>query len=416
MIRLEEFMNIFLLKEQGFSISKISRETGLDRKTVRKYLKRGKQYKPAMKKRIHQPSKLEPYKSRIHSLLKINENELIPSTVIYEKVVRQGYEGSLSLIQKYIRQYKETHFPKVVVRFETLPGEQAQVDWGEKKIRDPRTGVTRKVYIFCMTLCWSRMRFVHFCPKATMYYFLLGHILAFKYFGGIPREILYDQNRCVLIKPGLKELEFNNKMLDFAHYYGFVPRVCRPYRAQTKGKVENLVKYVKQNFLSWQTTHDVEVLNREKKEWLKKINSKVHSTIQEIPLKRWAKEDLTPVEGIADYDLYYLETRKVFSDSTFSFKSLRYSVPPEYVGKVVSIKYRPEMRRIDVFYKDKSITQHRTDMSGCGQYIIKRAHRYSIWKQWREQNPVFHGAAAKRSSANHPLSVYEEVAGAEVRV
>lgn len=414
MVRLEEFMKIFLLKEQGFSISAISRETGLDRKTVRKYLKRGKNHKPEMKKRLASVSKLETYKSQIHSMLMRNQREFIPSTVIYGKLVENGYGGSLSLLQKYIHRYKETNIPKVVVRFETLPGEQAQVDWGEKKITDSKTGITRKIYVFCMTLCWSRMRYVLFAPKADMYYFLLGHKLAFQYFGGISREILYDQNRCVLIKPGPKEVEFNTKMLDFAHHYGFLPRVCRPYRAQTKGKVENLVKYVKQNFLSIETTNNIEVLNQHKKRWLEQVNNRVHTTIGEIPSKRWPKEGLLPVEGIASYDLCYLFTRKIFNDSTFSFKSLRYSVPPEYIGKFITIKHRPEMRRIDVFYKEKLITQHRTDGDGWGQYVIKRAHRHSIWKHWRYENTVFYRNAQRAKSMNHPLEAYEEAANRDM--
>lgn len=414
MVKLEEFMKIFLLKEQGFSISAISRETGLDRKTVRKYLKRGKDQKPAMRKSSSRLSKLEPFKDRIHCFLTLNENEFIPATVIYKRIVQQGYEGSLSLVQKHIQQYKETYLPKVVVRFETLPGEQAQVDWGEKKIRDSKSGLVRKVYVFCMTLGWSRMRFVHFFPRADMYHFLLGHQLAFNYFGGVTREILYDQNRCVLTKPGIKEVEFNMKMMDFAHHYGFLPRVCRPYRAQTKGKVENLVKYVKQNFLSTQTTPDLVILNHEKKGWLVQINNKVHSTTQEIPAKRWNAEELSPLPRIGHYDLYYLETRKVFNDSTFSFKRRRYSVPPEYVGKFLSIKYRPEMSRVDVFYKDRPITQHRTDEESCGQYIIKRVHRHSIWKQWRYGNKILYRNAQKPKTENHCLSVYEEAAASDL--
>lgn len=410
MVTLEEFMNIFSLQDKGFSISAIHRETGMDRKTIRKYLKLGRHQRPVMKPRKTRGSKLTPFLSRIHSLLALNEWEYIPATVIYERLVEQGFHGSLSLVQKYIQRYKRLHRSSVVVRFETGPGEQAQVDWGEKKIRDPRSGITRKVYIFCMTLCWSRMRFVHFCPKADMYHFLLGHQLAFDYFGGIPGEILYDQNRCVLLKPGSKAVEFNRRMIDFAHYYGFLPRVCRPYRAQTKGKVENLVKYVKRNFLSTQTTYHPEPLNQRKREWVNRINRKVHSTTGEIPFKRWRAEGLTPVPRMDHYDLYYLETRKVFTDSTFSYQSRRYSVPPDYIGKFISIKFRPENKRIDVFYNDRLITQHRTDQDGEGQYVIKRVHRHRIWKFWQDQNHPVNKEGRGLPSRNHALSLYEDVA------
>jgi len=409
MVKPEEFMKIFWLREQGYSISAISRLTGHDRKTIRKYLKQGKDRLPKMRSRNSSSSKLDNYKSEIMELLQRNEKEYIPATVIYKQIVAKGYSGSLSLLQKWIKKYKKERFPKIVIRYETLPGEQAQVDWGEKKIRDQKSGMSKKVHIFCMTLSWSRMRFVHFVPKADMYYFLLCHKLAFRYFGGVSREILYDQNRCVLLKPGYKDVIFNKKMLDFSHHYGFLPRVCKPYRAQTKGKVENLVKYVKQNFLSIQQSNKLKVLNRKKEQWLAEVNNKVHSTTREIPSKRLPQEGLSDINRVGDYDLYYLETRKVFNDATFSFHSLRYSVPPEYIGKFITIKHRPEQNRIDVYYKEKLITQHRTDSGGWGQYVIKRSHRWEIWKYWRNEKNLFYQQAQKKKAGNHPLSIYEEL-------
>ena len=148
MIKLEVFMDIFRLKECGCSISSISRQTGLDRKTVRKYLKQGKSGPPKMKERSPRASKLTPYESDILHYINKPESEWPPASVIYEQLVKNGYDGSLSLVQKWIKEFKKTHFPNVVIRYETGPGKQAQVDWGEKKITDKKTGITKKVYIF----------------------------------------------------------------------------------------------------------------------------------------------------------------------------------------------------------------------------------------------------------------------------
>jgi len=303
MVKLEEFMDIFQLKEAGHNISSISRLTGRDRKTVRKYLSRGRSKPPKPSLRKRGSSKLMLYEEYMISVLCKNEHEYIPATVIYEKLVERGYNGSLSLVQKWVSQYKQARHPQVVIRYETLPGEQAQVDWGEKKLFDKKLGRKKKVYIFGMTLGWSRTRFVHFVEKADMYHFQLCHQLAFEYFGGIPKEILYDQNRCVLLKPGYKDIEYNQRFLDFAHHYHFIPRVCKPYRPQTKGKVENLIKYVKQNFLSTQQTANVKLLNQGKESWLKKVNAKVHSTTQEIPFRRLAREGLRPIDAFSKYDV-----------------------------------------------------------------------------------------------------------------
>jgi transposase len=407
MLKLEEFMEIFRLKDNGYSLSAISRMTGIDRKTIRKYLEHGKASKPAMKTRPTKESKLKSFEKYILNFLKYSDVDFPPCTAIYEKLVERGYTGSLSLLQKWMGQYKKKHLSKIVIRYETPPGQQAQVDWGEKKMLDHKTGLSRKIYIFSMVLSWCRMRFVMFVPKADMYYFLLCHIQAFRYFGGITREILYDQNRCVLVKPGFKDVVFNQKFLDFAHHYDFVPRVCKPYRAQTKGKVENNIKYVKRNFLSLQDTNDIHILNQRCKHWLEKVNHKVHSTIQEIPYRRLPRENLNEFRKISDYDLCYVESRRVFNDSTFSFHSKRYSVPPEYRGKTVTVKYKPSRESIDVYWKNHRITQHRTDTPE--QYVIKRSHRYAIWKVWRDDKKLFYQKAQEKKSENHPLSVYEEI-------
>lgn len=411
MTTLEEFMEIFRLKEMGYTISAISRETGLDRKTVRKYIQQGKKQAPKKKKRKTRTSKLVEYEETIKNYLSGSEKEWPPATVIYEELIKRGYTGSLSLVQKWIKQYKQVHFPKIVIRYETLPGKQAQVDWGEKKITDKRTGLTIKVYIFCMTLSFSRNRFVYFFRRADMYHFLLGHILAFEYFGGVVEEILYDQNRCVVLKPGIKDAEYNSKFLDFAHHYGFYPRLCRPYRPQTKGKVENLVRYVKKNFLTTQSSPNLDLLNRNGRLWLKKVNNKVHSTTGKIPAQQLKKEPLRDIKDIERYDLYYLETRRVYNDSTFSFYSQRYSVPPMYIGKTVSLKYRPYNLRLEVYYNNTLITQHRMDSGE--KYVIKRSHRRALWQVWREEKNLFYMQAKKAQKENHPLAEYERIAGEE---
>lgn len=411
MIRLEEFMDIFQLKEAGHTISSISRLTGRDRKTVSKYLAGGKNRPPQAAERASRPSKLAFYEEEIKAMLGRDVSEYVPATAIYERLVGKGYTGSLSLLQKWIHQYKAEQLTRVVVRFETLPGEQAQVDWGEKRIYDERLKRKVKVYLFTMTLGYSRCRFIHLVEKADMYHFQLCHQLAFAYYGGVPREILYDQNRCVLLKPGYASVEYNQRFLDFARHYGFVPRVCKPYRPQTKGKVESLVKYAKRNFLSLQKSGNLRELNRLKGKWLAQVNGKVHPSTGEIPLKRLCKEELAPIGEIAPYEVCYADSRRVFNDGTFSFKGRRYSVPPEYIGKTVTVKYRPENERLRVYFRERLLTEHRCD--GMSQYEIKRVHRYRIWKLWRNEKRIFYQKAAKKgASANHPLSVYEAAAAA----
>jgi hypothetical protein len=153
------------------------------------------------------------------------------------------------------------------------------------------------------------------------------------------------------------------------------------------------------------------ILNQRRHKWLDQINHKVHATTQEIPFKRLAKEKLTDIRSFPEYDLYYMETRKVFSDSTFSYHWQRFSVPPSYIGKRITVKYRPNNARLYVYYKDKLITEHRTD--SASQYVIKRSHRHSIWHIWRNDKRLFYQKAKERENYNHSLTLYEEVSQRE---
>ena len=133
----------------------------------------------------------------------------------------------------------------------------------------------------------------------------------------------------------------------------------------------------------------------------------MHTTTGKIPALQLEKEHLQDIHAVGDYELYYLETRKVFNDSTFSFYSQRYSVPPQYIGKTVSLKYRPGNMRLDVYYNDELITQHRTDSGE--QYVIKRGHRHSIWRVCRNEKKLFYQQAQKAKQENHPLFKYEQI-------
>ena len=132
---------------------------------------------------------------------------------------------------------------RAFVRFETAPGEQAQMDWGHFGNWDGR-----RLYGFALTLCWSRMLFVEFTQRQDIETLLNCMVHAFRYFGGVTATILTDNMKTVVVDRVEEQPRFHPKMLDFASYYGFLPRVCHPYRPQTKGKIESGIRYVKSSF------------------------------------------------------------------------------------------------------------------------------------------------------------------------
>lgn len=139
------------------------------------------------KTRRKKRSKLEPFKEIIKGYLKKGEeqNVFITAVFMYKKIKAEGYTGSVSLLRKHLRKEKQQLISILKPVIQSLPGEQAQVDWGEKYL-ETEWGARKKVYIFCITLSYSRVRFIRFYPKANRYYFLLGHKEAFAYFGGVP--------------------------------------------------------------------------------------------------------------------------------------------------------------------------------------------------------------------------------------
>ena len=162
------------------------------------------------------------------------------------------------------------------MRFETEPGEQAQVDWGHFGFIEHH-GRQRRLYAFVMTLGWSRAMYVEFTTSTDATWWLRCHVHAFHYFGGVPKVVLHDNLKtAVLSRDADGTVHWNPRYLDFADYYGFTPQACRPYRAQTKGKVEAGIRYVRGNFWPGLRFVDLADLNRQGRDWLDFTANRAH--------------------------------------------------------------------------------------------------------------------------------------------
>lgn len=295
MISQEEFIVIHTLKAQGYSIRAIARITGLNRRTVTRRLKEPKR-KPYVRRDY--PSKLDTFKPYIEQRLFQALPARIPSPVILEEIESRGYEGKLRILQEFMgRWYREHGFGKSdepIVRFETAPGHQAQVDW--TVIRSGK----RPIYAFVMLLSYSRAPFVYFTDSMHQETWQSCHEKAFAFFGGVPRTILYDNLKSVVVKRdkyGKGEHGFNPAFLAFSKGW-FTPRLCRPYRAQTKGKVERFNRYLKENFYipikaalqGSGVTVTPELLNHHVFGWIARTNERIHETTKAKPSERLKEE------------------------------------------------------------------------------------------------------------------------------
>ena len=281
-------MDIVALHRQGVPIKAICRQLGVGRNTVRRALRR--QGPPAYK-RPPAAGKLDPFKDYL--LARLAEFPELSAVVLFEEIRAQGYEGGISILKDFTRPYRQRR-REPVVRFETPPGKQAQVDWAELG-RHELDGPEQALHLFVMVLGFSRALYAEAVTAEDLPTFLACHAHAFAFFGGMPAEILYDNAKVVVLERTASGPRFNPGLLDFAGRYGFAPRLCRPYRARTKGKVERSIRYLRDRFFCGRRFRSLEDLNRQMLAWLDTTaNCRLHATTGERPLDRLAREGLTP--------------------------------------------------------------------------------------------------------------------------
>lgn len=223
------------LYNQGVSIREIARQTGYDRKTVRAIIAGPLQV--ARSVRRAKVRKLDPYRRYLEQGI---EAGVLNAQKLYQELVAQGYTGKDRQVRQFVQPFRQARQRQTTVRFETAPGEQAQGDWGSFGTL-VHQGRQRRLYAFLMTLGWSRTRYLEFTVSAALAWWLRCHLQAFHYFGGVPKTMLHDNLKTAVLAHGADGVvHWQPRYLEFAHDYGFTPRACQPYRAQTKGKVERM--------------------------------------------------------------------------------------------------------------------------------------------------------------------------------
>lgn len=336
MITSEVFMDIISLHRQGFSMRKIAKKLGLHRNTVKKHIT--DKTLPQYRKRKQQESILAPYRQVIDDYLKEDSYQ---ATWILERLQRRGYNGSYETVRDYVRAVKKRLNRLAYARFETEPGLQAQVDWGDFQIEN-NDGTTSTKYMFLMILGYSRAMYVEFVDQCSMEVFMDCHIHAFHYLQGVAGEILYDNMKQVVVGRKNGRAVFNNEFLHFANHYGFSPKACPPYSPWVKGKAERPMDYVRQRFWRGYVYNDLQKLNRDVKVWLDEVaNMRRHGTHGQLIVDRWNEERacLGPLPP-KDYDTSIKVFRKVYKDCQISYNTNRYLVPYHVVGKKVMLKIK----------------------------------------------------------------------------
>lgn len=289
MIKIEEWVMIKHLHKEGVPIARIAKELGIDRKTVAKTIDDDQLPKY---ERQSKGSILDPYKDYVKQ--RIDKYDLTATRVLRE-IKGHGYPGSYTILRDYIKQLKGDKPKPVFVRFETLPGEQAQSDWSDFGYLDV-DGKRTKLWCFSMVLGYSRMLYIEFTHSQNLVCLAQAHINAFRYFGGITDSILYDNMKTIVLSREGDKIQWNPQFMDFANYYGFVPRLCLPGRKETKGKVERPYSYIRSSFFCGCEFISLTDVNEKSKNWLDNIaNTRIHATTGVSPFDRLKEENLHPL-------------------------------------------------------------------------------------------------------------------------
>lgn len=336
MVHEDRWQEIHRLAAAGVSVSDVARTLSLDRKTVRRCLRQAA-WQPYH--RAAADTVLTPH----HAWLLTRAPEVDYSARILWQELRaqRHFTGSYETVKRWVRPHRDATLRAALTwtRFETPPGEQSQIDWGQAVVTLGGERVVR--HVFVLTLGYSRRAYYEPCEHETLHDLLDAHERAFAYFGGHTREHLYDRPRTVCLGGQGDHLKWNRTFKAFADFWGFEPRVCRPYRAQTKGKVEAGVKYFRRNFLPGRVFRDDGDLREQLQAWMTTIaDVRVHGTTHERPCDRFIAEapTLVATAGHPSFALDASVARVVATDYLVSFESNRYSVPYPLIGQTLQVQ------------------------------------------------------------------------------
>jgi len=351
MLREDRVREVVARLARGEKIKSLARELGVDRKTIKRWRRLGGWHPRQRGRRRRQ---VEPF---LEFLERRGPEVDWNAVVLYRELQGLGFGGRYRQVQRATQPFRAQRewAAMATVRFETTPGEQAQVDFGQVQMW---MGEHReKVHLFVFTLGYSRRLWVRAYPHERLSALLDGHERAFRHFGGVPLTCLYDNPRTLVLGRRERQVLWHPVVADFAGYYGFTPRACQPYRARTKGKVESGVKYVKRNALAGRRFASWEALNAWLEEWAGAVaDQRLHGTTHERPIDRFARETLTPLGARPSYRYERECVRRVPADALVAIAAARYSVPVQYVGTTVTVQ--ETATHYEIFQGRECIARH----------------------------------------------------------
>lgn len=327
-----------LYEVEKLSQRQIATQLGISRKTVLRILGEG-----GVRKLLRETI-FKPYERLVEEWYK--EYPFLRVTQVYERLKGYGYSGGYDTVKVHtqsLRRKKTRWFHEL----EFLPGEEAQVDWMEWRFP---FGI---LYGFALILAYSRYLYVHFYPRHSLEFFLDGHLRAFREIEGVAHRHRYDNLRSVVLSR-TPELTFNPQFLDFARHYGFSIHPCTPGRANEKGRVERVIRDIK-DFLRITPCQDRTEVNLKVSAWRLERNQRVHRSTQKRPIDLLKEEKLIPLPQIS-YSPHQLILTSVGKTGFVEFDTNRYSVPSSFSEASCELLAYPD--QVEIWVKGKRVASH----------------------------------------------------------
>ncbi len=408
MVEAELVRQIRGLAAQGWGAKRIARELEVSRNTVRRYLRGGEeagvQRRPGARKldQVTVARAVELFDT-------VAEGNAV---VVADLLAEAGTTASVRTVQRAVwARRRELHVSDVAtVRFETEPGHQMQIDFGEKWVG--LQGLRTKIHVLTAVLGYSRRIFVKAFLSERQDDWREGIAEAFQHFCGVPQTLLCDNARALVTDRDdvSGEVRFNPAFLQFCRDWEVTPRACRPYRARTKGKVESGVKYVKRNALAGRCFESFAALEGHLVRWSARVDRRVHRTTHEKPVDRFEHVEGAALRPLPERPLQVRErrlTRRVSNESLVDIDTVRYSVPHRLVRDRVEVQVGTSTVRI--FHAGAVVAEHRRCFEPHGQ-VIDGSHFDGLWRRSR---PTIAVSQSPLAALGRSLADYERAVGGE---
>ncbi len=357
----EELENLVVTRHRvGWSARKLAKDLGISRNTVRKILRKNRTQREeghdllTRKSCAPRPSKLDEYVPQIEKLL--SQYPDITGKRVFEELQTAGYKGGISILREKLQKLRPQPKRTPIVRFETPPGQQGQMDRSPYKLK-LRCGDLLRTVCFSYVLGFSRRQYIDFVEHRDFYTLIRRHQAAFEHFDGVPEECLYDSEKTVVLRWEANRPLYNPSFLQFITHYNCRPIACRRGRPETKGKVEAPFQYVEGNLLNGRTFVDLEDLRRTARWWLaNRSDPHIHGTTNRAPPELFMAEEASALQPLPlhPYDTSEVGFRVCSLDGFIEWATNRYSVDYEHVGEIMTVKatedeivvYSPDIRQV----------------------------------------------------------------------